>query len=89
MQFIEGKLLHKKSVKIKTGTRAGEDLPVISILDDYDSHSMVVDITDFDNHVNGMELGKTIRLPIRSRAGVSQKGNPYINYVTAGRPQEV
>lgn len=84
MQFIEGQILNKKSFTIRNGKNAGKKVPVISILDQYPSHSQVVDITDFDEYVNGIEEGTTIKLPFRSRPGVSEKGNTYINYVTAG-----
>lgn len=85
MIFIEGTLLHKKSFKSKKG----QEIPVVSLLDKYDSHSQVIDITDFDNQINGLEIGKEIRVPVKSRAGVSDRGNAYINYVSAGVPTEV
>lgn len=85
MQFIEGTLLHKKSFQSKKGNT----IPVVSVLDEYSKFSQVVDITDFDNQINGLEVGKRVRIPIKSRAGVSDRGNPYINYVSAGVPVEV
>lgn len=84
MQYVEGTLLHKKQVQ----TKKGGTLDVVSILDDYTSHSQVVDITDFDGHINGIETGKRITVPVKCRAGVSERGNTYINYVTAGKPLE-
>ena len=84
MQYLEGTLLHKKQVKTKKGTM----LDVVSILDDYETHSQVIDITDFDGHVNGAPQGARLTLPVRCRPGVSDRGNPYINYVTAGAPLE-
>jgi len=89
MQFVQGILLHKKQVPIKTGKRAGQDLPVVSVLDEYDGYSRVIDVTDFDNHINGIETGRHIEIPIRSTCGVSKKGNPYINYTVAGPVKEI
>jgi hypothetical protein len=80
MQFLTGALLHKKQFT----TKQGKQIPVISILDEYEKFSQVVDITDFDNFAASMDVGATIQIPIRVKAVVSEKGNPYLNYVTAG-----
>ncbi|EMS77191.1 hypothetical protein [Desulfotignum phosphitoxidans] len=85
MQYIEGVVLHRKSFQSKKG----KEIPVVSILDEYDKFSQVVDITDFDNHVNGVSKGIKVRLPVRSRPGVSDRGNAFINYVVAGPVVEV
>jgi len=85
MQYVEGVLLHRKSFQSKKG----KQIPVVSILDDYENHSQVIDVTDFDNRVNGIHTGVKVRLPIRSRAGVSERGNAFINYVVAGEPVTV
>jgi hypothetical protein len=87
MQYLDGTLLHKKQIKTHKGTM----LDVVSILDDSPdgkSSPQVRDVTDFDGHVNGLEIGKRITLPVRVRAGVSDKGNAYMNFVAAGRPLE-
>ena len=83
MQTVIGTLLHKKIIK----TKKGNNLSVISMLDEYDNYSQVIDITDFDNLVNGTDTGVIIELPIRSRSGVSERGNTFINYVVAGKPK--
>jgi hypothetical protein len=86
MQYLEGVLLHKKQVPTKKGTM----LDVVSILDevpDGKSSPKVRDVTDFDNYVNGVEIGKTVFIPVKVREGVSAKGNAYINYITAGPPR--
>lgn len=86
MQFIEGQLLNKKSFMAKSGKSAGREISVVSILDQYPSHSQVVDLTDFDNYVGDIEPGTKLRVPFRARPGVSDRGNTYINYVTSGQP---
>jgi len=82
MQFIKGILLHRRTIK----TKKGQDLNIVSILDQYKTHSQVVDITDFDNFLDNIEIGQSVEFPFRSRPGVSDRGNTYINYVTAGQP---
>lgn len=85
MHYIEGVVLHRKSFQSKKG----KEIPVVSILDEYEKFSQVVDITDFDNNVNGVSKGIKVRLPVRIRPGVSDRGNAFINYVSAGPIVEV
>jgi hypothetical protein len=80
MQYVKGKLLHRKQFK----TKRNKEILVISILDENEKFSQVLDITDFDNYTNGTELGSKIWVPVKVKAVVSQKGNLYLNYVTAG-----
>lgn len=82
MKQIIGTLLHTKEVTSKKGRQ----FTVVSILDEYENYTEVVDITDFDGYVNGAQKGELICLPYRSRPGVSERGNAYINYVTVGKP---
>ena len=84
MQFVKGVLLHKKQFKAKTG----KVIPVVSVLDENETFSQVIDITDFDGHAVRMTQGAVLQIPVRIKAVVSEKGNPYLNYVTAG-PAEV
>lgn len=85
MQFVTGTILHTKVVK----SRKGREIPVVSILDEYQQYSQVIDVTDFDGFVNGYGKGTVVHMPIRTRPGVSQKGNAYINYVAAGPAEKV
>jgi len=82
MQYLSGTLLHKKQIKTHKGTM----LNVVSILDAGEKFSQVVDVTDFDGHLVSQEINVDVTIPIRSRAGVSERGNAYINYVAAGAP---
>lgn len=82
MQFVKGVLLHKKQFT----TKKGNQIPVVSVLDENKTFSQVIDITDFDNYVNGAALGDVVVLPVRVKAVTSDKGNSYINYVVAGEP---
>lgn len=84
MQFVKGVLLHKKQFTTKTG----KTIPVISVLDENQTFSQVLDITDFDEHAKLMKQGVVLQIPVKIKAIVSEKGNPYLNYVTAG-PAEV
>jgi len=84
MQFVKGVLLHKKQFTTKTG----KTIPVISVLDENQTFSQVLDITDFDQHAALMKQGTVLQVPVKIKAIVSENGNPYLNYVTAG-PAEV
>jgi hypothetical protein len=88
MQFIQGVILHRKSFTIKKGKNTGKDIPVIEMLDPYPNHSAVVDVTDFDHHLQDCREGDKVTIPVRISTGISQKGNPYINYTSAGAPDE-
>lgn len=84
MQFLNGKILHKKEIK----TKKGNILDVVSILDEYETYSQVIDLTDFDNHMSNYQEGQDVTIPFKARPGVSDRGNTYINYVVAGPVME-
>jgi len=83
MQKLIGPLLHKKSFTSKKGVV----IPVISILDEHQKFSEVIDLTDFDNSAAQIDVGQMIEVPFRSRPNTSKKGELFINYVVDGEPQ--
>jgi hypothetical protein len=84
MHLVRGKLLVKKSFTSKKGT----PIPTIQILSQSQTFAKVIEIVDFDNQVNGTELGTTIQLPVRISARTSERtGRSYLNYVVDGKPE--
>lgn len=83
MIFLRGRLLHKKNVGGKNGK---QPLPIVSILDENDRFSRVLDLADFDYRFEKIDQGIDIEVPIAVRLNDSN-GKAYLNYAVSGEPQ--
>lgn len=87
MIYLEGQLLNIKTVENK---KKGTKLTVVSILDKSERFSRVIDLADFDGHINGHREGQHVKVPINFRQVVnSDTGRAYLNFSLTGKAEAV
>lgn len=85
MITLEGILLHKKTIGGKNGK---QPLNIVSILDENERFSRVLDLADFDSRFHEVIQGQKVEVPISIRLAETET-NAYLNWAVAGQPSVV
>lgn len=83
MLKLSGRLMHKKSIG---GGNGKDPLPIVSILDENDRFTRVLDLADFDNRFYEIQKYQFVDVPISIRLTEGKNGKTYLNWAVAGDP---